>query len=108
MTEPLAALPEDVLAAIRAHAQSQFPKECCGVVIVRRGKAVYVPCANVAQTPDAHFVISIEDYVAAEDQGEVIRIGRPGTAVHQPAIPATAQAVSVRELRCARYPWFQI
>ena len=74
MNEPLIALPGHVLSAIRAHAEEQFPKECCGVVIVRKGKAVYVPCPNVAQTPDAQFVISGEDYAAAEDQGEVIRI----------------------------------
>ena len=65
---------EAVLAAIREHAEKDFPKEACGVVIVRRGKQVYVPCANLASDPGAHFVIAPADYAAAEEAGEVIRI----------------------------------
>ena len=67
-------LTEEILDAIRAHAQRDFPKEACGVVIIRRGKQVYVPCANLAPSPAEHFLISPDDYAKAEDEGEVIRI----------------------------------
>ena len=41
-------MPESILTAIRAHAQAQAPRECCGVVIVRQGKLRYIACANLA------------------------------------------------------------
>ncbi len=67
-------LPEDVLAATRAHAEAAYPRECCGVVIVRNGKAIYRPCANQAAHPELEFVIAPADFAAAEDEGEIIRI----------------------------------
>jgi proteasome lid subunit RPN8/RPN11 len=65
---------EPILAAIREHAEKDFPKEACGVVIVRRGKQVYVPCANCAIDPGEHFLIAPAEYAAAEEAGEVIRV----------------------------------
>jgi proteasome lid subunit RPN8/RPN11 len=67
-------MPESILAAIRAHAQAQAPRECCGVVIVRQGKLRYLPCANLAASPEEHFVLSPADFARAEDQGEIVRI----------------------------------
>lgn len=64
---------DPILAAIRAHAQAEFPREACGVVIVRKGRQRYIACRNIAGGND-HFAIHPEDYAAAEEQGEVIRI----------------------------------
>lgn len=61
------------LEAIRQHAAKEYPRECCGVVIVVRGKERYVPCRNIADSR-VHFVIHPEDYAAAEDAGEVTTI----------------------------------
>lgn len=58
---------------IKAHAALESPKECCGLVIVKRGKQAYIPCRNIA-TSGKDFVISPEDYYKAEDGGEVILI----------------------------------
>src|SRR3972149_1480370 len=66
-------LSEQVLQHIREYAEKEAPRECCGVVIIEKGKEIYVPCKNVATGKD-HFVISPEDFVKAEDLGEVIRI----------------------------------
>ncbi len=63
-----------VIDAIRAHAKAEYPRECCGLVIVERGKPVYVPCTNMADTPAAHFVLSAADYDAAEQRGEILKI----------------------------------
>lgn len=60
--------------AVRQHAEAVYPRECCGVVIVRKGRERYVPCENVAATPFEHFVIKGQDFAAAEDQGEVVAI----------------------------------
>ena len=67
-------LPPAVLDAIRAHAQAEYPRESCGLVIVERGKLVYEPCTNQAETPAAHFALSPADYDQAEQRGEVIRV----------------------------------
>ena len=67
-------LPDAVLAAIRAHAAAEYPRECCGLVVVERGKPVYVPCRNEAETPKAHFLLAPADYAAAEDRGEIVRV----------------------------------
>lgn len=66
-------LPETILTEIRAHAGRDYPRESCGLVIVRKGRRRYVPCRNIAEKNE-HFVIHPEDYAAAEDAGEVVMV----------------------------------
>ena len=96
-------LPETVLAAIRDHAQAVYPRESCGVVIVARGKPVYVPCANLADSPNQHFVLAPADYVAAEDRGEVVRIVHSHPDIS--AQPSEADRVSCEK---TGIPWLII
>lgn len=63
-----------VKAAAEKHARAQFPREACGLVIVKRGRRVYVPCENAAATPEDHFVIPPEEFARAEEMGEVIGV----------------------------------
>lgn len=79
---------EFTLNLFRAHARAEFPRECCGLLVVRDGKPRYLRCRNVAETPDAHFIMHPEDYAAAEDLGEVIGICHSHPNV--PAIPSEA------------------
>ena len=93
-------LTDGILDAIRAHVARDFPREACGVVIVRRGKQVYVPCSNLASSPAEHFVLSPEDYARAEDEGEVIRI------VHShPNIAATPSEADKVGCESSGVPW---
>lgn len=64
----------NVLLDIKEHAANAFPMECCGVVIIEKGKQVYVPCLNLATNPTDQFLLNPEDWVAAEDRGEPILI----------------------------------
>lgn len=81
---------ETVLADIRAHAARDYPRESCGLVIVKKGRQRYVPVRNVAERNE-HFVMDAEDQAAAEDAGEVVMV------VHShpnlPPLPSDADRV---------------
>lgn len=63
-----------LLQAIQAHAAAEYPRECCGLVIVVGKSQRYVPCRNVALDPSEEFRIAPEDYAAAEDLGDIVGI----------------------------------
>lgn len=67
-------LNKTVIAAAEKHARAEFPREACGLVVVKRGRRVYVPCANSAKAPEEHFSIAPEEFAAAEEQGEVVGV----------------------------------
>lgn len=66
-------LTDAVRAAALAHATAEMPREACGLVIVERGRQIYVPCRNMAEGDD-QFALAPEDYAAAEDRGEVVAV----------------------------------
>lgn len=89
----------DMLADIRAHAALEYPRESCGVVIVRNGKQQYMPCRNIAETNE-HFVIHHEDYAHAEDAGAVTMIVHSHPDV--PPLPSQADRVGCEK---SGLPW---
>lgn len=58
---------------IITHAAEESPRESCGLVVVKKGKPVYIKCRNIAEKNE-HFVIHPEDQQKAEDAGEVIAV----------------------------------
>ncbi|HHV6411781.1 TPA: C40 family peptidase [Haemophilus influenzae] len=46
---------------ILEHAQSEYPNECCGIVVNDNGSQRYIPCKNVADDPLNFFEISPEE-----------------------------------------------
>ena len=66
-------LPDMLLADIRAHAARDYPRESCGLVVVRKGRPHYMMCRNVAERNE-HFVIHPADQAAAEDAGELLLV----------------------------------
>lgn len=90
----------DTRMAIQAHALAYYPRECCGVVVVRKGRERYVPCRNIASDPCAHFVLSPQDYAAADDGGEVVAI------VHShPDVPARPSEADRVQCEASGLPW---
>ena len=50
-----------------------IPREACGLVIVEKGKEVFVPCKNISELDDT-FILDPRDYLLAEQRGEILRV----------------------------------
>lgn len=88
-----------LLAEIRAHAERDYPREACGVVVVRRGRRKYIACRNIAEKNE-HFVIHPEDWAAAEDAGT------PSIIVHShPSLPPRPSQADLTECEKHGLPW---
>ena len=78
------------------HAEQEYPRECCGLVV----GGLYRPCRNIAETPDQHFVLDPADYKAAMRQGEIQAV------VHShpdyPAVSSEADRLGCEE---SGLPW---
>lgn len=90
---------KETLAAVRSHAAAEYPRECCGLVVVAKGKERYVSCRNAAQGEE-HFILPGEDYAAAEDVGEVVAV------VHShPDVPAAPSEADLVGCEASGLPW---
>lgn len=83
---------DKVIQEIKNHASDEYPKESCGVVIVKNGKQKYISCPNVADHKEAHFIIDPKTYAQAEDLGEIIRIVHSHPNI--PPVPSEGDKVS--------------
>ena len=89
----------ETIEAIRAHAAEAYPRECCGLVLVVKGRERYQPCTNAAQGTE-HFVLPAEEYAAAADQGEILAV------VHShPGAPARASQADLVSCEASGLPW---
>lgn len=86
-----------------AHAKSQVPAESCGLVTIIEGTEKYLPCTNLAESPNDMFIIDPDDYANAEDAGEIIGIvhSHPRT----PPTPTQADLVSCEK---SGLPWYVV
>jgi proteasome lid subunit RPN8/RPN11 len=64
-------IPESIIEVVRRHAAAMSPQECCGLIIVHKGKLRYRPCKNIHIEPRRAFRIDERDWAAAEDLGEI-------------------------------------
>ncbi|TXH06674.1 MAG: peptidase P60 [Rhodocyclaceae bacterium] len=55
------------------HAREEFPREACGLLVIRKGREVYIRCRNIGIGTD-QFVIHPEDYAAADIQSEIVGV----------------------------------
>ncbi len=63
-------------SAILAHARRCAPAESVWLRGENAGGERYFPCANISGEPEAYFRTSLEDWLRAEMQGEIVALGR--------------------------------
>lgn len=61
---------------ILKHAEDEYPKESCGLIVKVGKSKKYIRCRNMADKKHAEdeFVISPKDYADAEDLGEILAV----------------------------------
>lgn len=101
-------LSKKVMAAAAAHAEAEYPRECCGLVVARGRALTYWPCKNIANAPGQQFIVDPLDQAEAEDAGALVAL------VHShPDAPSTPSEAD--RVECERYgagsgglPWLII
>lgn len=91
---------QKIIDEIMAHAEAEYPWECCGVLAQKSRVIKYFPCRNMASEPTEHFHLDPEGYAGAEDWGAVIAI------VHSHP-DATTQPSELDKAQCdaTEIPW---
>jgi len=56
------------------HAKQEDPKESCGLLLNIKGKEKYFPCRNLSMTAYQCFILDPEDYVKADNTGDIIAV----------------------------------
>lgn len=90
----------DSQALALAHAQEAFPRESCGLLVIRKGREVYWACRNIGVGTD-QFVLHPEDYAHADEQGQIVAV------VHShPGLPCTPSQADRVACEASGLPWY--
>lgn len=67
-------LKEKTIKDILKHAEEGYPKEVCGVVVLKGKTEKYIRCLNISKDPTEEFKMCPDSYADAEDIGVVVGI----------------------------------
>lgn len=90
----------EALRDFEEHAQGCYPSECCGLLVVRRGRELYVPCRNIAEEEDS-FLLHPEDWARAEDRGDILAICHS-----HPDADANPTQSDLQGVERSKLPWY--
>jgi len=83
------------------HAKDQDPKEAVGLLLNVKGKERYFPCRNLALTDHQCFILDPEDYLKADNTGEIVAVVHS----HPTTLPIASQADKV-SCEQSGLPWY--
>ena len=82
------------------HAQEEDPKESCGFLLNIKGKEKYFPCENLSTYYQQCFIIDPNDYIKAEESGNILAV------VHShPVTPPVASQADMIGCENSNLPW---
>ena len=82
------------------HAREEAPKESCGLLVNIKGKEKYFPCKNLSTYSQQCFIIDPNDYVKAEESGNILAV------IHShPVTPPTASQADKISCENSELPW---
>ena len=82
------------------HAKEQDPKESCGLLLDIKGKEKYFPCKNLSTYSQQCFIIDPDDYIKAEESGNILAV------VHShPVTPPVASQADMIGCENSNLPW---
>ncbi|QIM65276.1 C40 family peptidase [Frederiksenia canicola] len=69
-------IPNNLKQTILSYCKTAEPNEACGFVVLgyQTGEPQFLPCENVALDSENYFEILPEDFIRAEQQGEVVAV----------------------------------
>ncbi|MCX8581565.1 C40 family peptidase [Gilliamella sp. B3482] len=78
---------QKLLDSIKKHVESEYPNEACGFIVDTGKTQKYIPCKNMSDNPTEHFLISPDEQLDAEKQGEIIMVvhSHPDTPILVPS-----------------------
>ena len=56
------------------HVKIEYPKEACGLIILKKGRHQYIPCTNLAENKYEDFVLNPKDYYKASKEGDIVNV----------------------------------
>jgi len=93
-------LSDSVKARFVDQAKAEDPRECCGLVIIKNGKQLYIPCKNLARGTD-NFILDPQDYEKADIAGEIVAV------IHShPNMSAKPSQADLVACEASGLPWF--
>ena len=82
------------------HAKEQDPKESCGLLLEIKGKEKYFPCKNLSTYSQQCFIIVPDDFVKAEETGNILAV------IHShPVTPPIASQADKISCENSELPW---
>ena len=91
---------ETVKARFVEQAKAEYPKEACGLVIIKNGKQFYCAAKNLANGSD-NFILDPIDYEKADTAGEIVAV------IHShPNMSAKPSQADLVACEASGLPWF--
>lgn len=83
-----------------AHAREVAPWEACGLLVQVGTEQKYLPCRNLCEQPEQHFVLDPRDYLRATLSGTIVAI------IHSHPEGQDASELDRKACQQSKLPWF--